>query len=288
MPIQLLPEQLINQIAAGEVVERPASVVKELVENALDAGAEKLEIDIEAGGRKLIRVRDDGQGIAAAELVLALERHATSKISSFDELEAVASLGFRGEALPSIASVSRLRLISRPVDQAHACEITVEGGKASKPGPVAGEPGTSIAVHDLFYNVPARRKFLRTERTEYQHINGLLKRMALMRFGCAFEWRHNGRTQHRLPPATSELQRDQRIGLLCGSEFLEHSIVLDTERAGMRLYGWVARPTFSRSQATLQYFFVNGRPIRDKLVAHAVRQAYQDVLYHGRHPAFVL
>jgi DNA mismatch repair protein MutL len=288
MPIRLLPQQLINQIAAGEVVERPASVVKELVENALDAGAGKIEVDIEQGGRKLIRVRDDGQGIPAAELLLALERHATGKIGSFDDLEAVASLGFRGEALPSIASISRLELVSRPAGQSHAAGISMDGGNGAAPAPVAGEPGTTIAVRDLFYNVPARRKFLRTERTEYQHINELLKRMALMRFDCAFEWRHNGRTQHRLPQAVDELQRDQRVGLLCGAEFLEHSIVLDTERAGMRLHGWVARPTFSRSQATLQYFFVNGRPVRDKVVAHAVRQAYQDVLYHGRHPAFVL
>jgi len=288
MPIQLLPEQLINQIAAGEVVERPASVVKELVENALDAGAGKVEIDIEQGGRKLIRVRDDGCGIPAAELALAVERHATSKICNFEELEAVASLGFRGEALPSIASVSRLSLVSRTAQQEHACGIEVEGGKISGPGPVAGDLGTLITVRDLFYNVPARRKFLRAERTEYQHIDGLLKRTALMRFGCAFEWRHNGRTQHRLPVAQSELERDQRVGLLCGPEFLEHSIVLDTGRAGMRLSGWVARPTFSRSQATLQYFFVNGRQVRDKVVAHAVRQAYQDVLYSGRHPAFVL
>ena len=288
MPIQLLPEQLINQIAAGEVVERPASVVKELVENALDAGAQKIEIDIEQGGRKLIRVRDDGCGIPSSELALAVERHATSKIGSFDELEAVASLGFRGEALPSIASVSRLSLVSRPVDQEHACQVLVEGGRVTAPSPEAGEPGTTIEVRDLFYNVPARRKFLRAERTEYQHIDGLLKRMALMRFGCAFEWRHNGRTQHRLPTAENELERDQRVGLLCGPEFLEHSIVLDTERSGMRLYGWVARPTFSRSQATLQYFFVNGRQVRDKVVVHAVRKAYQDVLYHGRHPAFVL
>ncbi|WP_336366253.1 DNA mismatch repair endonuclease MutL [Marinobacter sp. C2H3] len=287
--IHLLSPRLANQIAAGEVVERPASVVKELVENALDAGASRVDVDIEQGGAKLIRVRDDGSGIEEDDLPLALSRHATSKITSLDDLEAVASLGFRGEALASICSVSRLSLTSRTADREAAARVEVEGRDMdARISPAAHPVGTTVEVRDLFFNTPARRKFLRTEKTEFNHVEECLRRQALSRFDTGFTLRHNQRVVQSLRPAASPVDRERRIGALCGQQFIDNAVVIDAEATGLRLWGWVALPTFSRSQADLQYFFVNGRVIRDKLVAHAVRQAYRDVLYNNRHPAFVL
>jgi len=287
--IHLLSPRLANQIAAGEVVERPASVVKELVENALDAGAGRVDVEIEQGGVKLIRVRDDGSGIEEEDLPLALSRHATSKITSLDDLEAVASLGFRGEALASISSVSRLTLTSRTESQEAASRVEVEGREMdARISPAAHPVGTTVEVRDLFFNTPARRKFLRTEKTEFNHVDECIRRQALSRFDAGFTLRHNQRVVQSLRPAESPLDRERRIGALCGQQFIDNAVVIDAEATGLRLWGWVALPTFSRSQADLQYFFVNGRVIRDKLVAHAVRQAYRDVLYNNRHPAFVL
>ncbi|MBW3226132.1 DNA mismatch repair endonuclease MutL [Marinobacter adhaerens] len=288
-PIRLLSPRLANQIAAGEVVERPASVVKELVENALDAGANRVDVEVEQGGVKLIRVRDDGSGIEEDDLPLALSRHATSKIASLDDLEAVASLGFRGEALASISSVSRLTLTSRTESQEAASRVEVEGREMdARISPAAHPVGTTVEVRDLFFNTPARRKFLRTEKTEFNHVEECVRRQALSRFDAGFTLRHNQRVVQSLRPAESALDRERRIGSLCGQQFIDNAVVIDAEATGLRLWGWVALPTFSRSQADLQYFFVNGRVIRDRLVAHAVRQAYRDVLYNNRHPAFVL
>ncbi|MBL3555037.1 MULTISPECIES: DNA mismatch repair endonuclease MutL [Marinobacter] len=287
--IRLLTPRLANQIAAGEVVERPASVVKELVENALDAGARRVDIEIEQGGVKLIRVRDDGSGIDESDLPLALSRHATSKIENLDDLEAVASLGFRGEALASISSVSRLALTSRTESQEAASRVEVEGRDMDASiSPAAHPVGTTVEVRDLFFNTPARRKFLRTEKTEFNHVDECVRRQALSRFDTGFTLRHNQRVVQSLRPAENPLDRERRIGSLCGQQFIDNAVVIDAEATGLKLWGWVALPTFSRSQADLQYFFVNGRVIRDRLVAHAVRQAYRDVLYNNRHPAFVL
>lgn len=287
--IKLLSPRLANQIAAGEVVERPASVLKELIENSLDAGARRIEVDVEQGGVRLIRVRDDGAGVPEAELPLALSRHATSKITTLDDLEAVASLGFRGEALASISSVSRLTLTSRTAEQEAASRVEVEGRDMEARISPAGHPvGTTVEVRDLFFNTPARRKFLRTEKTEFGHLEEVLRRQALGRFDTGFTLRHNQKVVHSLRPAENELDHERRISALCGQKFIDNAVVIDAEASGLRLRGWVALPTFSRSQADLQYFFVNGRVIRDRLVAHAVRQAYRDVLYNNRHPAFVL
>ncbi len=288
MPIQLLSDSLISQIAAGEVVERPASVVKELVENALDAGATRIDVELERGGCGLIRVRDDGIGIQSAEIPLALARHATSKIASLDDLERVATLGFRGEALPSIASVSRLSLISRTADAAHGWSVEARDGALAAPGPAAHPPGTSVEVRDLFFNVPARRKFLRSEATEYQHIVRMLERMALSRFEAAFTLVHNGKRVWSLPAARTAPERLARVAKICGEEFAGHVIELQHETESLRLCGWLALPTFSRSQSDLQFSFLNGRFVRDKLLAGAVRLAYQDVLFHGRFPAYLL
>jgi len=287
--IQLLPPRLANQIAAGEVVERPASVVKELVENALDAGAGRVDVEIEQGGVKLIRVRDNGSGIHESDLPLALSRHATSKILTLDDLEAVNTLGFRGEALASISSVSRLTLTSRTREQEAAARVEVEGRDMdARISPAAHPVGTTVEVRDLFFNTPARRKFLRTEKTEFNHLEECIRRQALSRFDAGFSLNHNQRVLQSLRPAESETDKERRVGVLCGQKFIDNAVVIDAEATGLRLWGWVALPTFSRSQADLQYFFVNGRVIRDKLVAHAVRQAYRDVLYNNRHPAFVL
>jgi DNA mismatch repair protein MutL len=288
MPIQQLPSHLINQIAAGEVVERPASVVKELVENSLDAGARTVQIDIVSGGQKLIRVRDDGKGIGHEELGLALARHATSKISSLDDLEAVASLGFRGEALPSIASVARLTLSSRANGADSAWRVEADSGAISDPVPVAHPQGTTIEVHDLFYNTPARRRFLRTERTEYAHIEKWVRRLALSRPDIAFTMTHNRRTVLKLVAASSEELRRQRIATVCGDMFADQCVYIERETDGIALSGWIGLPTFNRSQPDLQYWFVNGRSITDKTLSHAVRHAYRDVLFHGRYPAYVL
>jgi DNA mismatch repair protein MutL len=288
MSIRVLPEQLIHQIAAGEVVERPASVVKELVENSLDAGASSVEIEIEGGGAALVRVRDDGAGIAADELALALARHATSKIGRIEDLEAVRTLGFRGEALPSIASVSRMRMVSRPAGAPVASAVSAADGELSAPAPQPHPPGTTVEVRDLFFNVPARRKFLRAERTELGQVERLVERLALSRFDVGFRLNSSKRTLADHPPARDERARDVRVAAVLGEEFIRHALKLDHEGAGMRLHGWFCLPTYARSQADQQYFFLNGRPLRDRLVASAVRVAYRDVLYHGRHPAYVL
>jgi DNA mismatch repair protein MutL len=288
LPIQLLSDALISQIAAGEVIERPASVVKELVENALDARARRIEVELERGGCGLIRVRDDGIGIEPEEIALALARHATSKIASLDDLESVATLGFRGEALPSIASVSRLSLVSRPAASAHAWCVEARDGALVAPAPASHPPGTSVEVRDLFFNVPARRKFLRTEATEYQHIVRMLERLALSRFDVAFALAHNGKTVWSLPAAGTASQRLARVAKICGEDFAGHVIELKHDTESLRLSGWLALPTFSRSQADLQFAFLNGRFVRDKLLAGAVRLAYQDVLFHGRFSAYLL
>lgn len=289
--IHLLSPRLANQIAAGEVVERPASVIKEILENSLDAGANKVDVDVEQGGVKLMRIRDNGFGIEKDDLPLALSRHATSKITVLEDLEAVGSLGFRGEALASISSVSRLTLTSRQADQDNAWQVQTEGrDMEAQLEPAAHPTGTTVEVKDLFFNTPARRKFLKTEKTEFRHLDEVVKRLALSRFDVAFQLRHNGKVIHQLRQADSELEQERRVASICGSAFIDNAVKADViaEASGLRLWGWVGLPTFSRSQADLQYFFVNGRMIRDKVVTHAVRQAYADVLYHGRHPAYVL
>jgi len=286
--IRSLPPELVNQIAAGEVIERPASVVKELVENSLDAGARRIEIDIEQGGAGLIRIRDDGDGIEAEDLPLAVSAHATSKIASFDDLERVGTLGFRGEALPSIASVSRFALTSRRSGSDAAWRIEVDGGKPRTPAPAQHPQGTQVEVRDLFYNLPARRKFLRAERTEFNHIDELVKSIALARTQAEFRLSHNGKPVRMLKPALDESDGTRRVADVLGDEFLGQSLRIEHTGAGLRLHGWVGLPTASRVQADQQYFHVNGRLVRDRLVAHAVRQAYADVLYHGRHSSFVL
>ena len=286
--IRSLPPELVNQIAAGEVIERPASVVKELIENSLDAGARRIEIDIEEGGARLIRVRDDGAGIDIEDLPLAISAHATSKIASFEDLERVGTLGFRGEALPSIASVSRFALTSRTADADGATRIEVDGGKPHSQRPAQHAPGTSVEIRDLFYNLPARRKFLRAERTEFNHIDDLVKSIALARDSVEIRLGNNGKIVRLYKPLRSAEDASRRVADVLGEEFVGNSLRVDHSGAGMRLSGWVGLPTASRSQADQQYFHVNGRLVRDRIVAHAVRQAYADVLFHGRHPAFVL
>ncbi len=288
MPIQQLPSHLINQIAAGEVVERPASVVKELVENSLDAGASSLQVDIVAGGQKLMRIRDNGAGIPKDEIGLALSRHATSKISSLDDLEAVVSLGFRGEALPSIASVARLTLSSKVTADESAWQVDVDSGQISDARPAAHPDGTSIEVHDLFFNTPARRRFLRTERTEFGHIEKWIRRLALSRPDVAFTLTHNRRTVLQLAAANSNDERLARISKICGEAFADQAIFLEHATEGIAISGWIGLPTFNRSQPDMQYWFVNGRSISDKTLSHAARHAYRDVLFHGRYPAYVL
>jgi DNA mismatch repair protein MutL len=294
--IQTLASHLVNQIAAGEVVERPSSVIKELVENSLDAGAKSITVEVEAGGTRLIRIVDDGSGIAKDELILAISRHATSKIRNLEDLEQIGSLGFRGEALPSIASVSRLSICSRQTNKGqtiteraepiHGWKINARDDQA--PVPDASAPGTTIVVRELFYNVPARKKFLRTEQTEYKHIESLFKTLALSHPQVAFRLIHNQKTIYQLRAADNLDEQRQRLAVLCGKDFANSLIEINIEIEDLRLTGWVALPTFNRSQADMQYFFVNQRIIKDKLVSHAVRQAYHDVMFHGRHPAFVL
>ncbi len=283
--IHTLPSLLINQIAAGEVVERPAAVIKELIENSLDAGADQIDVAAQQGGIRLIRVRDNGHGLYQDDLALALARHATSKVASLDDLERINSMGFRGEALPSIASVARLTLTSREQTAAHAWQITPE---ATEPKPAAHPVGTTIEVRDLFYNIPARRRFLKTERTEFGHIEQMLRRFAVARPKVSFMLQHNGRPVFSTAAATDDVTHKQRLTALLGEQFVAQSLPLDQTAAGLSLRGWLARATFSRSQADMQYFFVNQRLVRDKVVSHAVRQAFQDVLYQGRHPAYVL
>lgn len=289
MSIKQLPPQLINQIAAGEVIERPASAVKELIENSLDAGASQVSIEIEEGGSRLIRVTDDGSGINKLDLSLALSRHATSKIESLLDLESVLSFGFRGEALPSMSSVSRLTLVSRQAGESAGWSVKADGTEEElDPVPSAHPLGTSVELRDIFYNTPARRKFLKTDNTEFGHIETVVKRMALSRFDVGFSLKHNQRQVIELKPALSNEQKDQRVGLLCSQGFVEQSIEVDVVNGDLGLQGWVGLPTYSRSQADMQFFYVNGRLIRDKLINHAVRLAYKDVLFHGRHPVYVL
>lgn len=292
--INLLSQRLANQIAAGEVVERPASVVKELMENSLDAGSSRLEIEVEQGGSKLIKIKDNGLGIHKQDLELALSRHATSKITDLEDLENIASLGFRGEALASISSVSRLTMTSKADDDSESSDnsgwkVVAEGQEMDVVlSPAAHLRGTTVEVRDLFFNTPARKKFLKTEKTEFSRIDEILKRIALSRFDVQFSLTHNQRAIHKLLPAKSDQEKQRRVALVCGPAFVENSVFVEMEVSGLRLWGWVSLPTFSRSQADLQYFYVNGRIIRDKLVTHAVKQAYRDVLFHGRHPAYVL
>lgn len=287
--IHLLSPRLANQIAAGEVVERPASVVKELLENSLDAGADSIDIDVEQGGIKRVRIRDNGSGIDKDDLPLAISRHATSKIIELEDLEAVATLGFRGEALASVASVSRLSLTSNTASEGVGWLAHCEGRDMQvEVEPAAHPRGTTVEVKDLFFNTPARRKFLRTEKTEYLRIDEVVKKLALSHFGVAFTLSHNSKVSHRFPAASTQLEQERRVSAVCGPAFMEQARYFDTRLGDLRLWGWLGAPTFSRSQADLQYFFVNGRSIRDRVVTHAVRQAYQDVMYHGRHPAYVL
>jgi len=282
-----LPDVLINQIAAGEVVERPASVVKELVENALDAGARRIDIELEEGGVRLIRIRDDGGGIDAVELPLAVQRHATSKIASIDDLESVATLGFRGEALPSVASVSRFRLSSRRTGSDHGAMLQVEGGRVGEVVPHPHPTGTTVEVRDLFYNVPARRKFLRAERTELSHIEEWLRSLALARPDVELRVSHNGKPSRRWK-GEGDLLSEVRLHEAVGEDFARNALRVDHSGAGLRLHGWIAQPNYNRASADQQYLYVNGRSVRDRNVSHAVRQAYSDVLFHGRHPAYVL
>ncbi|WP_119718484.1 DNA mismatch repair endonuclease MutL [Cognatilysobacter tabacisoli] len=292
MPIRPLPDTLINQIAAGEVVERPASVVKELVENALDAGATRVDIDLEEGGVRLIRIRDDGAGIPPDELPLAISRHATSKIASLDDLEGVGTLGFRGEALPSIASVSRFALTSRRRDAEHGAAIEVDGGRVGAVEPRPHPVGTTVEVRELFFNVPARRKFLKAERTELGHIEDWLRQLALARPDVELRVSHNGRPSRRWKgegsPVNGGLLSDARLHEALGEEFARNVLRVDHAAAGLRLHGWIAQPAYNRASADQQFLYVNGRAVRDRSVAHAVKQAYADVLFHGRQPAYVL
>ncbi|WP_253380199.1 DNA mismatch repair endonuclease MutL [unidentified bacterial endosymbiont] len=290
MPIQILPPQLANQIAAGEVVERPASVVKELVENSLDAGATRIDIDIERGGAKLIRIRDNGSGIKKDELALALARHATSKIASLDDLEAIISLGFRGEALASISSVSRLTLTSRTAEQQEAWQAYAEGRDMDVTVKPAAHPvGTTLEVLDLFYNTPARRKFMRTEKTEFGHIDEIIRRIALARFDVTINLSHNGKVMRQYRAVAEGGQKERRLGAICGTPFLEQALAIEWQHGDLALRGWVADPSASSAAfAEIQYCYVNGRMMRDRLINHAIRQACEDKLDADRQPAFVL
>jgi DNA mismatch repair protein MutL len=288
MPIRVLSSELVDQIAAGEVIERPASVVKELVENSLDALARRIEVDVERGGVGLIRVRDDGAGIAAAELAAAVARHATSKIASLEDLEAIATLGFRGEALPSIGSVSRLRIVSRAMPAQQAAEITVDGAAVGAVRPAAHPPGTSVEVRDLFFNVPARRKFVRSDATELAHIVRLVERLALSRFDVSFRLRHGARVLLETPALDEADAQAARLDAILGRDFAAGAVPLRHAAGPVMLSGWVGLPTRSRAQPDQQFWFVNGRSVRDRLLMNAGRLAYRDVLYHGRHAAYVL
>jgi DNA mismatch repair protein MutL len=303
MPIQQLPDHLINQIAAGEVIDRPSSIVKEVLENAIDAGSTTIDIELESGGVRLIKIRDNGSGISAAELPIAMQRHATSKIASLEDLAAVRSLGFRGEALSSIASVSRMTITSRPEGQEHAQQISLDFGSGEfDVKPAAHQVGTTVEVRDLFFNVPARRKFLKTDKTEYNHIEAAVRKIALAAWHVGFTVSHNGKqvlnlpaqmadsANARVPQEHSELQLrgEGRVKGVLGEEFLRHALYFERPSESLVLRGWLAQPTFSRSQADMQYFYVNGRMVRDKTVTHAIKQAYSDLMYHSRQPAYVL
>lgn len=289
MSIRILPDQLINQIKAGEVVERPSAVVKELVENSLDAGATRIEIEVEQGGLNVIRIRDNGSGIPREELPVALQRHATSKIRDLDDLERVASLGFRGEALPSILSVSRLTLTSRTASAPHGWQVSGNGEYGNgDPKPAAHAVGTTVEACDLFYNTPARRKFMKAESTEFRHIHQLVNRIALCRFDAGFALKHNQRRVMDLAPANSDAECQARVAQVCGDDFIRNAILIDEQRMGMSLRGWIGLPSFARTQADLQYLYVNGRAVRDKLLGHALRRAFADAMHSTHYPAFVL
>ncbi|OLQ70280.1 DNA mismatch repair protein MutL [Photobacterium proteolyticum] len=289
MPIQILPARLANQIAAGEVVERPASVVKELVENSLDAGATRIDIDIDKGGSRTIRIRDNGKGIPKEELSLALSRHATSKITSLDDLEAIMSLGFRGEALASISSVSRLTLTSKTADQEEAWSAYAEGRDMEvQLKPAAHPVGTTLEVLDLFFNTPARRKFLRTEKTEFSHIDELLKRIALSRLDVTINLRHNGKMIRQYRASQTQVQKERRLAAVCGSNFLNHALAVELEHGDLKLSGWICSPQGARAQNDIQYCYVNGRMMKDKLINHAIRQAYETSLAADQYAAYVL
>lgn len=287
--IQLLDTLLSNQIAAGEVVERPASVIKELIENSLDAAASRIEIELEKGGTQLIRLRDDGYGIHQEDLLLAVSRHATSKIYQLNDLTHVASFGFRGEALASIASISRFRLASRTEETPHGYQIEVNGREPEiSHTPIAHPRGTTVEVRDIFYNTPARRKFLKTEQTEFNHIQEVLRRIGLSVFNVALTLKHNQKIVAQWPSANTLFEKEARVSKICGSPFMEQSLRLDTTSTDMSLNGWLGLPTFSRSQSDLQYIYINGRIVKDKVISHAVRQAYKDVMYQDRQPAYIL
>ncbi|MGS3137780.1 DNA mismatch repair endonuclease MutL [Aeromonas sanarellii] len=289
MPIRILPPILANQIAAGEVVERPSSVVKELVENSLDAGADRVEIDIDKGGAKLIRIRDNGCGVARDELVLALSRHATSKVATLDDLEGISSLGFRGEALASISSVARLTFTSRTAEQAEAWQAQAEGREMSVTVKPAAHPvGTTVEVVDLFFNTPARRKFMRSEKTEFAHIDELVRRIALSRFDVTLILRHNGKVVRQYKAANTVAEQERRLAAVCGSPFMHHALAVSSEHSDVRLWGWLATPAGARPQNDLQYTYVNGRMMRDKLINHAIRQAYDELLPADRFASYVL
>ncbi len=285
--IHSLDARLVNQIAAGEIIERPASIAKELIENSLDAGATKIDIEVEKAGIKRFKIADNGHGILKQDLAMALSRHATSKIENLTDLEQIATLGFRGEALPSIASVTRMTIQSREQSSDQGWQVSSDGNnQISEPAPVACPVGTIIETRDLFYNTPARRKFLKTDATEFKHLDQIVRRMALSRFDVAFKLTHNEKIILHLPSVAAEDSR--RVKMVCGENVPENSCYFEERREGLRLYGWLGSPSFSRSQADMQYFFLNGRLIRDKTVMHAIRLGYQDVLFHGRHPVYVL
>ena len=286
--IRLLPDLLINQIAAGEVIERPAAALKELLENSLDAGASDIAVQLDAGGVKLLRVRDNGSGIAGAELPLALMRHATSKIASLDDLQQVASMGFRGEALASMAAVARLTLTSRTGSDAHGWKVEANDGRPGTAIPASHAQGTTVEIREIYFNTPARRKFLKSESTEFAWCEEAFKRIALSRPDVAFSLQHNGRTIWQLPAQQGEQAAQKRVAALLGEEFGEAAVTVTRDAASLSLRGLAALPAYSRANRDAQYFFVNGRFVRDKVASHALRQAYQDILHHQRHPAYVL
>jgi DNA mismatch repair protein MutL len=285
-PIRLLPTQLADQIAAGEVIERPASVLKELLENSLDAASQRIDVELSRGGMESIRVSDDGQGICGSEMTLAISRHATSKIQRLEDLHRLQSLGFRGEALASICSVSQWELSSRRMGEDVGYSLRHDHGHNLLP--VNHAVGTSVWIRKLFFNTPARRKFLRAERTEFRHCDEVFRRMALARFDVAFYLKHNARQVQRLPAVADDIGRSRRVSQLCGDAFVRNSLVIDFPHGDMRLWGWVSKPEYSRQQSDLQYFYINGRIIRDRVINHALRVAYQSLLTPGRHAAFVL
>ena len=286
--VHRLDTTLANQIAAGEVVERPASILKELLENSLDAGATRITIHLEGGGMDLLSVEDDGVGILAEDLPLALERHATSKVATWEDLQAIQTMGFRGEALPAIASVSRLELLSRARSQNQAARLQVTGGMAAAPEPAARAPGTTVRVADLFFNVPARRKFLRSPAAELSRNQKVLRQIALANFPVAFQLIQNGRSLAQFPPATDAESRAARVAAIMGEGFLANALYIEQEDQGLSLSGWLGLPTYNRARGDEQYFYVNGRPVRDPVVTHALRAAYNDVLFQDRHPLYAL